>query len=130
MSVENYWMGKDLDLESLWRDFDAGSGYIHKVSGSSLHVVRLTFDGRSVRLPLFDHEVLFKTVKGLPRCKGGVPDPIGIRPGGTDLSSSCGPRVGDLRVPRAIRSLDRLGCGAGRGGQVVSEFADSWSGTR
>lgn len=64
MSIENYWMGKNLDLDGLWRDFDAGSGYIHKVSGSSLHLLRLTFDGHPVRLPLFDHEVLFKTVKG------------------------------------------------------------------
>ena len=64
MSIENYWMGRDLDLDGLWRDFDAGSGYIQKVSGSSLHLLRLTFAEHPVRLPLFDHEVLFKTVKG------------------------------------------------------------------
>jgi len=28
MSVEHYWMGKGLDLDGLWRDFDNGSGYI------------------------------------------------------------------------------------------------------
>lgn len=64
MSIERYWMGKDLDLDDLWRDFDEGSGYIQKVSTSSLHLVRLTFDEHPLRLPLFDHEVLFKTVKG------------------------------------------------------------------
>lgn len=64
MSIENYWLGKDIDLDSLWRDFDAGSGYIQKVTHSSLHLLRLTFYGHPVKLPLFDHEVLFKTVKG------------------------------------------------------------------
>lgn len=64
MSIEQYWMGKDLDLDGLWRDFDNGSGYVQKVAASSLHLLRLTFDEHPMRLPLFDLEVLFKTVKG------------------------------------------------------------------
>ncbi len=64
MSVEHYWMGKDLDLDALWQDFDNGSGYVQKVAGSRLHLLRLTFDEHTQRLPLFDFEVLFKTVKG------------------------------------------------------------------
>jgi hypothetical protein len=64
MSVEQYWMGKGLDLEGLWRDFDAGSGYRQKVAASPLHLLRLTFADHPQHLPLFDHEVVFKTVKG------------------------------------------------------------------
>jgi hypothetical protein len=64
MSVEQYWMGKDLNLEAVWRDFDAGSGYIDKVSTSDLHMLRLTFDSPEIRLPLFNHEAIYKTVKG------------------------------------------------------------------
>jgi hypothetical protein len=64
VSVEQYWAGKGLDLERLWRDFDAGSGYMQKVSGSQLHLMRLTFGLHPARLPLFDHEVIYKTVKG------------------------------------------------------------------
>ena len=64
MSVEQYWMGKDLDLDSLWQDFDSGSGYMQKVAASQLHLLRLTFAGHPTNLPLFDHEVVFKTVKG------------------------------------------------------------------
>jgi hypothetical protein len=64
MSVEEYWMGKDLDLEGLWRDYDSGSGYMRKVAASQLHLLRLTFTHHPLELPLFDHEVLFKTVKG------------------------------------------------------------------
>lgn len=64
MSVEQYWMGKGLNLDVLWRDFDSGSGYMQKVSVSQLHLLRLTFAGHPIHLPLFDHEVVFKTVKG------------------------------------------------------------------
>jgi hypothetical protein len=64
MSVAHYWMGKDLDLDSLWQDFDNGVGYVQKVSSSSLHVLRLTFAQHPLDLPLFDHEAVFKTVKG------------------------------------------------------------------
>lgn len=64
MSVEQYWMGKGLDLETLWRDFDGGSGYVQKVEASPLHLLRLTFAQHPQHLPLFDHEVVFKTVKG------------------------------------------------------------------
>ena len=64
MSLEYYWMGKDLDLDSLWHDFDSGSGYIRKVAASPLHLLRLTFEDHPPQLPLFDFEVLFKTVKG------------------------------------------------------------------
>jgi len=46
------------------RDFDDGSGYIKKVSSSRLHLLRLTFGDHPVRLPIFDLEVLYKTVKG------------------------------------------------------------------
>lgn len=37
MSIEQYWMGKELDLDGLWRDFDNGSGYVQKVAASQLH---------------------------------------------------------------------------------------------
>jgi len=57
-------MGKGLDLDSLWRDFDGGAGYIQKVTSSSLHLLRLTFGEHPLDQPLFDHEVIYKTVKG------------------------------------------------------------------
>jgi len=64
MSIEEYWMGKGLDLEGLWNDFDAGQGYVRKVSNSELHLLRLTFANHPPHLPLFDHEAIYKTVKG------------------------------------------------------------------
>ncbi len=64
MSIEQYWMGKGIDLDGLWQDFDAGAGYVQKVAVSPLHLLRLTFAHHPLNLPLFDHEVVFKTVKG------------------------------------------------------------------
>jgi hypothetical protein len=64
MSVEQYWMGKGLDLDRLWQDFDDGNGYINKVGASELHLLRLIFAYHPSNLPLFDHEVIYKTVKG------------------------------------------------------------------
>jgi hypothetical protein len=64
MTVEEYWMGSGLDLDGLWQDFDAGVGYEQKVSASRVHLLRLTFGGHPPELPLFDLEVIYKTVKG------------------------------------------------------------------
>ncbi len=64
MSLEQYWMGKNLNLDDLWQDFYKGTTYIEKVASSDLYLLRLTFSGHPKHLPLFDHEVLFKTVKG------------------------------------------------------------------
>ncbi len=64
MSVEQYWIGKGLDLDKLWDDFDKGAGYIKKISASQLHLLRLTVGQHPTFLPLFDHEAIFKTVKG------------------------------------------------------------------
>lgn len=57
-------MGKGIDLDGVWRDFADGSGYVQKVSTSELHLLRLTFDSPEMRLPLFNHEAIYKTVKG------------------------------------------------------------------
>ena len=57
MSVEDYWIGKDLDLETAWRDYDNGSAYIEKVTSVQLHLLRLTFDEHPTHLPLFDFEL-------------------------------------------------------------------------
>lgn len=64
MSVAEYWTGRDLDIEALWKDFDGGRDYEVKVSEAKLALLRLTFSGHPMHLPLFDHEVISKTIKG------------------------------------------------------------------
>jgi hypothetical protein len=63
MPFEEYWIGKDVDLDTLWSDFQQGGGYIEKVTQAEVHLLRLTFGGHPPYLPLFDHEVIYKTVK-------------------------------------------------------------------
>jgi hypothetical protein len=63
MTVDQYWMGKDIDVDGIWRDFDSGQGYISKVAGSPLYLLRMSFGGHPLDLPLFDHEAIYKTVK-------------------------------------------------------------------
>jgi hypothetical protein len=64
MSVEEYWMGSGINLDGLWRDFDAGIGFEEKVAASRAHLLRITFNEHPPQLPLFDLEVIYKTVKG------------------------------------------------------------------
>lgn len=63
MSFEEYWTGKNIDVDTLWHDFEKGKGYIDKVSHSELYLLRLTFGAHPRNLPLFDHELIYKTIK-------------------------------------------------------------------
>ncbi len=63
-SFEQYWIGKGIDLDGVWDDFDNGQGYIQKVDSSELHLLRLSFDTPQLRSPLFSHEAILKTIKG------------------------------------------------------------------
>ena len=63
MPFEEYWIGKNVDLDTLWGDYERGTGYIEKVSQSEVYLLRLTFGGHPKYLPLFDHELIYKTVK-------------------------------------------------------------------
>lgn len=64
MPLEQYWLGKGLNLDEIWEDFDNGSGYIAKVESVQTHLLRLVFNGHPKHLPLFDHEAIYKTIKG------------------------------------------------------------------
>lgn len=64
MSFEEYWIGKGLELEELWKSFESGGGYIRKFESIEPYLLRLTFENHPITAPLFDHEVLYKTVKG------------------------------------------------------------------
>jgi len=61
---EQYWLGKHIDIDQLWSNYDEGGGYIAKVERTKLHMLRLTFSGHSKHFPLFDHEAIYKTVQG------------------------------------------------------------------
>jgi hypothetical protein len=65
MSTEQYWTGKRIDLRSVWKDYDGGSGYIEKVRGRDLFMLRLNFTEPGTLDPLFAHEAIYLSVKSL-----------------------------------------------------------------
>ena len=64
MSTYEYWIGQDIDFRSVWDDFESGFAYIDKYRTMDVHLMRLTFEQYPTNLPLFNHEAIFKTVKG------------------------------------------------------------------
>src|SRR6185312_13576445 len=63
MPLDDYWMGKNIDVDRIWADYDQGDGYIAKVASAENYLLRLSFSGHPTELPLFDHEAVFKSVK-------------------------------------------------------------------
>lgn len=63
-SYDEYWIGQDIDYARLWNDFDDGIGYIEKYNSRPAHLLRLTFERFPANLPLFNHEAIYKTIKG------------------------------------------------------------------
>ncbi len=62
-SVEEYWIGKGIDVKSIWNAFDRGRGYEDKYKSMRVHLLRIRFEKPQQHLPLFSHEAIFKTVK-------------------------------------------------------------------
>jgi hypothetical protein len=58
------WIGKGVDYRELWNDFEDGSGYIEKFQTREVHLFQLEFERHPANLPLFDHEAIYKTIKG------------------------------------------------------------------
>lgn len=64
MNIYEYWIGKDVDYDSVWRAYEQGEGYINKYHTMRVHLIRITFREQSKKLPLFNFEAVFKTIKG------------------------------------------------------------------
>ncbi|HEY4944371.1 MAG TPA: hypothetical protein VII56_23285 [Rhizomicrobium sp.] len=65
ISVEEYWIGKGIDYKSLWSAYDRGKGYQEKFYSTRAHLIRIEFKDPNLKEPLFNHEVIYKTIKGL-----------------------------------------------------------------
>jgi hypothetical protein len=59
---EEYWIGKGIDLDEVWADFDKGQSYIRKFESRRVHLMTLIFNSNG-SAPLYNHEAIFKTVK-------------------------------------------------------------------
>jgi hypothetical protein len=59
-----YWIGENVDYDKLWNAFDEGQAYIQKFRTMKVHLIRITLRNPTRDLPLFNHEVVYKTIKG------------------------------------------------------------------
>ena len=59
-----YWIGKDVEYDQIWDAYDAGEGYIQKYHTMRIHLIRIKLKQPPLELPLFNHEAVFKTIKG------------------------------------------------------------------
>lgn len=66
MSFEEYWIGKGIDYERIWEDYNDGKDwYLNKFKSMNTHLLQIKFQYPGPELPLINHEVLYKTIKGL-----------------------------------------------------------------
>lgn len=65
MSFEEYWIGKGVNYEELWSNYEQGRGYLDKYRSMQVHLLQLSFQQYAPDLPLFNLEVVLKTSKGL-----------------------------------------------------------------
>ncbi len=64
MSVEEYWIGQGVDYERVWRDYEEGFAYIEKFRLMRVHLIRIELEQFPADQPLFNHEAVYKTIKG------------------------------------------------------------------
>jgi hypothetical protein len=66
MSVEEYWVGKDVDYDWLWASYEQGRAFFDKKYPTmEVHLLQLTFKHYPREMPLFNLEAILKTSKGL-----------------------------------------------------------------
>jgi hypothetical protein len=64
-SREQYWIGAGIDYGEIWSAYESGLAYIDKFHSIPAHVLVIEFESSQSYDPLFDHEAVFKTLKGL-----------------------------------------------------------------
>jgi hypothetical protein len=63
MSVYEYWIGRDVKLDAVWRDYESGGGYEQKFRQTTCHLIEIEFDEPPIGDPIFAFEAMFKTTK-------------------------------------------------------------------
>jgi hypothetical protein len=62
---DRYWIGARINYEEIWTAYESGLGYIDKFRSIPAHILTIEFEHSYLSDPLFDHEAIFKTLKGL-----------------------------------------------------------------
>ncbi len=64
--IAEYWIGSGVDYRRLWGAYEAGyEGYVDKYKSRKVHLLVIEFRFPPNYLPLVDHEVVLKTLKGV-----------------------------------------------------------------
>src|SRR6266851_8591356 len=63
MSVYEYRIGRNLNLDAVWRDYEEGAGYERKFRQTTCHLLEIEFEMPPASDPLFSFEAVFKTTK-------------------------------------------------------------------
>lgn len=64
--IAEYWIGSGVDYRRLWWAYEAGyEGYVGKFKSRKVHLFIIEFRFPPNSLPLVDHEVVLKTLKGV-----------------------------------------------------------------
>lgn len=64
MDIYEYWIGQDVDYKSVWQSYEEGIGYIDKFRSMRVHLLRIKLMQFPSDLALFNHEAVYKTIKG------------------------------------------------------------------
>lgn len=59
------WIGKDIDYEQLWSDYNRGQDYIKKFETVKPSLLEIIFDFPRNDEALFNHDAIYKSFKGL-----------------------------------------------------------------
>lgn len=63
MSIYEYWIGRNVNLDASWRDYENGAGYKEKFRKTTCHLIEIEFDVPPPGDPIFAFEAVFKTTK-------------------------------------------------------------------
>jgi hypothetical protein len=63
MSVYEYWIGQNVDVDGVWRDYEEGQGYERKFYQTTCHLLEIEFEIPPPHDPIFAFEAIFKTTK-------------------------------------------------------------------
>jgi len=64
MDRSEYWIGRGVDYSAVWNAYQEGVPYIQKYFSSEVYLLRLEFKEPLTDRPLFNHEAIYKTLKG------------------------------------------------------------------
>jgi len=63
VSFYEYWIGKNINLDAVWRDYEEGSGYERKFRQIKCYLLQIEFENPPAADPLFSFEAVFKTTR-------------------------------------------------------------------